>query len=101
MFALAGIPPTAGFIGKFFIFSAAIREGEVALAVVGILTAVVSVYYYLRVVVNLYMKPAGAGVETAVGTIPERVAIVSAAAVILILGIFPGPLLALIDVFSR
>jgi NADH-quinone oxidoreductase subunit N len=101
MFSLAGIPPTGGFMGKFFIFSAAIRGGEVALAVVGILTAVVSVYYYLRVVVNLYMKPAGAGVETAVGTITERVAIVSAAAVILILGIFPGPLLALIDVFSR
>jgi len=65
MFALAGIPPTAGFIGKFFIFSAAVRGGEVTLAVIGILTAVVSVYYYLRVVVNLYMRPADAGSVTA------------------------------------
>lgn len=101
MFALAGIPPTAGFIGKFFIFSAAIRGGEVALAVIGILTAVVSVYYYLRVVVNLYLRPADTVVVTAGGTVPEMVALSCAAAVIFFLGIFPGPLLDLIDVISR
>jgi NADH-quinone oxidoreductase subunit N len=96
MFSLAGIPPTGGFMGKFFIFSAAIRGGEVTLAVVGILTAVVSVYYYLRVVVNLYMQPAGYGVETVSGTLLERLGLICAAAVILILGIFPGLLLGLI-----
>ena len=57
MLALAGIPPTAGFIGKFFIFYAAIRANEIPLAIFGILTAAVSVYFYLRVVVNLYMHP--------------------------------------------
>ena len=101
MFALAGIPPTAGFIGKFFIFSAAIRGGEVALAVVGILTAVVSVYYYLRVVVNLYMRPAETGAVAGRGTPPEIIALSCAAAVILLLGIYPGPLLELIDMISR
>ena len=60
MFALAGIPPTAGFIGKFFIFYAAVRGGELPLAIIGILTAAISAYYYLRVVVNLYMRPAEA-----------------------------------------
>ncbi|HLO27118.1 MAG TPA: NADH-quinone oxidoreductase subunit N [Geobacteraceae bacterium] len=101
MFALAGIPPTAGFIGKFFIFAAAIRGGEVALAVIGILTAVVSVYYYLRVVVNLYMRPADTGRAPASGTLPEYVALACAAMVILFLGIFPGPLAELIDLISR
>ncbi|MCM2359657.1 MAG: NADH-quinone oxidoreductase subunit N [Geobacteraceae bacterium] len=100
MFALAGIPPTAGFVGKFFIFAAALRGGEIALAVIGILTAVVSVYYYLRVVVNLYMR-ADTGNVTASGTLPEMVALICAAAVILFLGIYPGPLLELIGMFAR
>jgi NADH-quinone oxidoreductase subunit N len=56
MFSLAGIPPTAGFMAKFAVFSAALRGGEVALAVVGILSALVSVFFYLRVVVLLYMN---------------------------------------------
>ena len=56
LLALAGIPPTAGFTGKFLIFAAALRAGEIALAVIGILLAAVSIYYYLRVVVVLYFK---------------------------------------------
>ncbi len=55
-FSLAGIPSTAGFMGKFFIFKAAISKELYALAVIGILTAVVSVYYYLKIVVYLYLK---------------------------------------------
>ncbi len=55
-FSLAGIPSTAGFMGKFFIFKAAISKELYALALIGILTAVVSVYYYLKVVVYLYLK---------------------------------------------
>lgn len=50
MFALAGFPPTAGFFGKFYIFSAAVRAGMVPLAVIGVLNSFVSVYYYLRVI---------------------------------------------------
>ena len=53
LLALAGIPPTAGFTGKFALFRAALTGGEVALAVVGMLTAVASVYYYLRIVATL------------------------------------------------
>ena len=101
MFALAGIPPTAGFIGKFFIFSAAVRGREVALAVIGILTAVVSVYYYLRVVVNLYMRPADTGNVSARGTLPEIVVLVIVASLIFFLGVCPGPLLDMIDTFPR
>ena len=58
--SLTGIPVTAGFVGKFYLFGAAVASGWVALALVGVLTSVVSAYYYLRVVVAMYMdEPVG------------------------------------------
>jgi len=54
--SLGGIPGTAGFIGKFMVFKAAIENGFYWLAVIGVLNSVVSIYYYLRVVVSMYMK---------------------------------------------
>jgi len=56
MFSLAGIPPLAGFIGKFYIFSAAIKSDFIILAVIGVINSVIAVYYYLRVTVYMYMK---------------------------------------------
>lgn len=56
MFSLAGIPPFAGFVGKFYIFMAAIKANLVWLAVVGVLFSAISAYYYLRVVMVMYMK---------------------------------------------
>ncbi|HWI40424.1 MAG TPA: NADH-quinone oxidoreductase subunit N, partial [Verrucomicrobiae bacterium] len=56
LFSLAGIPPTAGFIGKFYLFSGAIKEGYIWLAIIGVLNSAASVYYYLRVMVYMYMK---------------------------------------------
>mgnify|MGYP001091460765 CR=1 FL=1 len=94
LFALAGIPPTAGFTGKFLIFTAAIGSGDLPLAVVGILTAAVSAYYYLRVVAVLFMhEPQEADfphTSVAVGGV-----LVAVSACILFLGLFPSPLLAL------
>ena len=97
MFALAGVPPTAGFMGKFYIFFAAIRGGETPLAVIGILTAAVSVYYYLRVVVNLYMHPAGARADAHAASPYEVVALGVTAVAILVLGVYPEPLLKVIE----
>jgi NADH-quinone oxidoreductase subunit N len=57
MFSLAGIPPTAGFLGKFYVFGAIIKAKYYWLAVLGILNSVVAVYYYLRVVLVMYMEP--------------------------------------------
>lgn len=94
-FALAGIPSTAGFTGKFLIFTAAIRAGEIPLAVTGILTAAISAYYYLRVVVSLYLsdvqerKPVSASLS-------ESAVLIAVCAVIMILGIAPSPILGLI-----
>lgn len=56
MFSLAGIPPLAGFVGKFYIFSAAIKSGYLWLTIIGVLNSLVSVYYYLRVTVLMYMR---------------------------------------------
>ena len=56
MFSLAGIPPTAGFMGKLYIFSSAVESELYGLAVIGVLNAVIAVYYYLRVVIFMYMK---------------------------------------------
>jgi NADH-quinone oxidoreductase subunit N len=58
MFAMAGIPPTAGFFGKYYIFNAAIERGLTWLAVVGVLNSALSLYYYLRIVVYMYFRPA-------------------------------------------
>lgn len=98
MFSLAGIPPTAGFMGKFAVFAAALRGGEYALALVGILSALVAVYFYLRVVVVLYMKPPAVPdepVRTLDGA--EMCAIVVPAVVMVLLGVYPQPLLELLE----
>ena len=56
MFSFAGMPPTVGFVGKFYLFRTAIEAGFVGLAVIGVLTSLVSVYYYLRVVMYMFMR---------------------------------------------
>jgi NADH-quinone oxidoreductase subunit N len=56
LFSLAGIPPTAGFFGKLYIFQSAIGQGMVGLVIVGVINTVISVYYYLRPVVAIYMQ---------------------------------------------
>jgi len=60
MFSLAGLPPTAGFMAKFYVFSAAVEAGYIGLAILGVLCSVVSVFFYLRVVVVMYMQEPGA-----------------------------------------
>ncbi len=61
MFSLSGLPPTAGFIAKFYIFKTAVDSGHMTVALIGILMSIVSVYYYLRVVYFLYMKEGVSG----------------------------------------
>ncbi len=56
MFSFTGIPPTLGFIGKFYLFRTVIEGGYVGLALIGVITSLVSAYYYLRVVVVMYMR---------------------------------------------
>ena len=93
--SLAGIPPTAGFIGKFYLFSAAVKNGYIVLAVLGVLNSAVSIYYYLRPVVYMYMLPAKGAIPV---PRPPRtafsLALCLSAAAVLVLGLAPRSVLA-------
>jgi NADH-quinone oxidoreductase subunit N len=93
MLSLAGIPPTAGFVGKFYIFSAAIQAGQIPLAVVGVLASVISVYFYLRIIYLMYMvEPTREYAAPLRARWAYGAAILTAAGVIA-LGLYPIPLL--------
>ncbi|MEP7028467.1 MAG: proton-conducting transporter membrane subunit, partial [Candidatus Eisenbacteria bacterium] len=75
MLGLAGIPPTAGFVGKLYLFSAALAKGHTALVIVAVLNSVAAVYYYLRPVVVMYMtQPEGEPLEVS-SALPATLAI--------------------------
>lgn len=93
MFSMAGIPPTAGFIGKFYIFSAAVKSHYYWLAVIGVLNSAVSVYYYLRVVVYMYFKEPEGEIPTYRFTAPAVFSIVLAVWGVLQMGILPANIL--------
>lgn len=101
MFSLAGIPPTAGFMGKLGVFSAALRGGQTTLALIGVLTALVAVYFYLRVVVMLYMKPSPLLTDARSPGVPEIVALAVVVASTLYLGVYPQPLLHLLSTILK
>jgi NADH-quinone oxidoreductase subunit N len=95
LFSLAGIPPTGGFVGKFYIFSAAVSAGYIGLAIIGVLGSAVAIYYYLRIIVYMYMyEPEKDLLE---GRIPffSAAALVIAALGIIQLGISPAQVLGL------
>jgi NADH-quinone oxidoreductase subunit N len=98
LFSLAGIPPTAGFMGKFAVFAAALRGGEYSLALVGILSALVAVFFYLRVVVVMYMKsPESPAAPVRTLNIGETAALLVPTFVMAGLGVYPQPLLNLLE----
>lgn len=93
MFALAGFPPTIGFFGKFYLFSAAVESGFIWLAVIGVLNSFISVYYYFRVIKVSFLDNFD-GVYAPVNYTPALVAVlVITIAGTIGLGIFPGHLL--------
>src|SRR5438445_3862187 len=95
MISLAGLPPTAGFLGKLYLFRAALGAGRTGLVIVGVLTSVVSVYYYLAVIVRMYMTtPSPAAAETEARPAGHlSLALALTAALTLLLGIVPGRVL--------
>ncbi|MGQ0812754.1 MAG: NADH-quinone oxidoreductase subunit N [Nitrospiraceae bacterium] len=98
MVSLAGIPPTAGFIGKFYVFMAAVKAGLAWLAVVAVLFAAVSAYYYLRVVMVMYMRepdPAVTGEWRLVTSPALSIVLACALAGVVLFGLFPDPLVSL------
>jgi NADH-quinone oxidoreductase subunit N len=99
LLSLAGVPPTAGFVGKLYLFQAAIGAELYGLAVLGILTSVLGAYYYLRVVVYMYMRPPE-GEPDALRSPAMAVALVAAVAVVVLLGIVADPVVRLAQVAS-
>lgn len=93
LFSLAGIPPTAGFIGKFYLFSGAVQEGYIWLAIIGVLNSAASVYYYLRVMVYMYFKPGEEQFDWIKVSAPVSLALAISAAGTLIPGIIPSVIL--------
>jgi len=83
MFSMAGIPPLAGFFGKFYVFMAAVDAGLVALAVLGVLASVVGAYYYLRIVKVMYFDDAAQDMDSPMPSEIGVVAGLSTAAVVL------------------
>jgi NADH-quinone oxidoreductase subunit N len=90
MLSLTGIPPLAGFAGKVYVFTAAVREGYIALAVIGVLNSVISAGYYIRVLVVMFMTPGSVEVVGA-GRRPYLfTSIVISAVVTVLMGVFPA-----------
>jgi len=90
MISLAGMPGTAGFIGKWLVFLAAVREGYVGLTVIAVLTSLVSFYYYLRLPVLMYMREPGAELPRMRLHSAEGVVLAVCAIAVIALGLFPG-----------
>ncbi|WP_373088901.1 NADH-quinone oxidoreductase subunit NuoN [Sneathiella sp.] len=91
MFSLAGIPPLAGFFGKFYIFVAAVNAGLIPLAVIGVVTSVIGAYYYLRIVKIMYFDDASEGFEPQSRTLSIIMAVSGIFVAFFV--VFPAPLL--------
>jgi NADH-quinone oxidoreductase subunit N len=95
LLSLGGIPPTAGFVGKWYIFSAAVSAGYYGLAIIGVLTSVISVFFYLRVIVMMYMADREVSVVPVPVSKAGMAALAVAIAAIFYLGVLPARVLTL------
>lgn len=97
MFSLTGIPPTAGFIGKFYVFMEAINAGYTYLAIIAVIFSVISAFFYLRIVMYMYMRDPKE--EVVLNSSPlVGVALAVTSTMVLMLGVFPSILLNLVRV---
>lgn len=102
LLALAGIPLTAGFTGKFAVFRAAVEQGAWPLVLVAVLASAVAAFFYLRVIVLMYFSPPAAdGPTVGVPGLPTTLVLAVTAAATLALGIVPGPVLDLAEEAAR
>ena len=95
LFSLMGLPPTAGFAGKFYIFAGAVKAGYIWLAVIGVLNSAVSLYYYLRIMVYMYFRDAEEDYAWVSLPAAAVISIVIALIGVFYLGIIPGDVMEL------
>jgi len=96
LLSLGGLPPLAGFVAKFYIFSAALKEGYLALVIIAVLNSAISFYYYLKVIVFMYMKEPVKEFNLNLTPMTLLVIAISVFGTIQ-LGIFPDPIIALAE----
>ncbi len=95
MFSLTGIPPTAGFIGKFFIFRSLVYAGYAWLAVVAVVFSVISAFFYLRVVMYMYMyEPSETAEQALAPSAPLGLALFITAVMVILIGLYPEPFIS-------
>ncbi len=99
LFSLMGIPPTAGFAGKFYLFAGAVQAGYIWLAIIGVLNSAVSLYYYLRVMVYMYFRDPVEDYGWVKMHGSAVASIVLAVFGSLYLGVFPGPVMELARIY--
>jgi NADH-quinone oxidoreductase subunit N len=100
MFSLAGIPPFAGFFGKYYVFIAAIKADLTWLAILGVISSVISVYFYLRIVVLMYFKSAEQHLVIEKSN-SGLAAVMISLLLVIVLGVLPGSFIELISEFLR
>jgi NADH-quinone oxidoreductase subunit N len=98
LLSLVGIPPLAGFVGKFYVFGSAVRAGYIWLAVIAVLNSAVAAYYYLRVIVYMYMREPDEASATYVPSFAGVLALTISLVGIVLLGVAPGPFVDLAQV---
>jgi len=91
LLSLTGVPPLAGFFGKFYIFSAALNAGLVWLVIIAVINSVISAYYYIGVIVAMYMQEGGVAVERMSSRPGVLISVAVSVAAVLIIGIYPQP----------
>lgn len=101
LLSLAGIPPFAGFMGKMYIFSAAVQSGMMWLAVIGVLNSVVSVYYYFRIAQRMFLRDAAGVSEPLPVGVYVAGGVAAAVVGVLLFGVHPEPLIAGVKASTR
>ncbi len=93
LLSLAGFPPTAGFVGKFYIFKSAVQAGHIWLVIIGAINTAISAFYYLRVVVTMYMREPEEELEFSPYSSTLVIGLIIAAIGVLLIGILPSLML--------
>ena len=94
LLSLTGVPPLAGFVGKFYLFGAALNRGLVGLVIIAVLNSAISAYYYISVIVAMYMEEGGAEGVRMRGRPALLATVVIALAGVILIGLYPQPYLA-------
>lgn len=97
LLSLAGFPPTGGFLAKFYVFVGAVRQGLVPLVIIGVLASLVSVFYYLRIIVYMYMREPAREIEIYTENPALFLVLFLCLYGVLQLGLFPGNILILVQ----